>query len=337
MRKEIYIVIISALIVLSLAFLFSRDFSLTGNVIYSDVNESNQSFVEPINVTREMALEAINNSEIVINRMAENNFSIIYMNDTLIEANRAFQRAEYAEILRGNVNATRIQMAEARVSMALVDLSKTSYTDVINYTDKIIGREKQAFEIYDSITFLNKSIQKYSLQGINVSEAEGFWELASKSFYEDRYSEAENFILLSRESLDKIGSETSILVDLRRWLIGFIQRYWAIITLGLIVLSLIWKISYRRVKLKILKNRIIRIKTEEKVLVNLMKVAQEERFKENKISGLTYNVRMRKYKEKLENLKQELPVLEERLKEQRIENSILILLERFILSLAILE
>ena len=48
---------------------------------------------------------------------------------------------------------------------------------------------------------------------------------------------------------------------------------------------------------------------------DLTRTAQEERFNENKISGLIYNVRIRKYNEKLENLKQELPVLESRLKE----------------------
>ena len=44
-----------------------------------------------------------------------------------------------------------------------------------------------------------------------------------------------------------------------------------------------------------------------------MKKAQTERFKENKISGLVYNIRMEKYQEKLQKIKEELPVLENRL------------------------
>ena len=45
-----------------------------------------------------------------------------------------------------------------------------------------------------------------------------------------------------------------------------------------------------------------------------MRKAQLERFKENKISGLVYNIRMNKYQERLQEIKEELPVLEERLK-----------------------
>ena len=36
------------------------------------------------------------------------------------------------------------------------------------------------------------------------------------------------------------------------------------------------------------------MKTEEQVLNDLMKKTQTERFKENKISGLVYNIRMKK-------------------------------------------
>ena len=56
------------------------------------------------------------------------------------------------------------------------------------------------------------------------------------------------------------------------------------------------------------------MKTEEQVLNDLMKKTQEERFKENRISGLVYNIRMKKYEERLQEIKEELPVLEERLK-----------------------
>lgn len=56
------------------------------------------------------------------------------------------------------------------------------------------------------------------------------------------------------------------------------------------------------------------MKAEETALNDLIKKTQSERFKENKISGLVYNIRMKKYEEKLQEIKEELPVLEERLK-----------------------
>lgn len=60
--------------------------------------------------------------------------------------------------------------------------------------------------------------------------------------------------------------------------------------------------------------KIRKMNTEEKVLNNLMKKTQTEIFKDNKISGLVYNIRMKKYEERLQEIKEELPVLEERLK-----------------------
>lgn len=59
------------------------------------------------------------------------------------------------------------------------------------------------------------------------------------------------------------------------------------------------------------------MKSEEKALNQLLIHTQEQRYKENKISGLIYNVRMNKYRAKLEEIRQELPVLESKLKKKR--------------------
>lgn len=65
-----------------------------------------------------------------------------------------------------------------------------------------------------------------------------------------------------------------------------------------------------------MKNKIKKMKAEQKVLLSLMKKAQTERFKQNKISELVYNIRMKKYREKLDHIKEELPVLETRVRKE---------------------
>ena len=55
------------------------------------------------------------------------------------------------------------------------------------------------------------------------------------------------------------------------------------------------------------------MRVESNVLVELIKKAQTERFNENKISGLVYNTRVGKYKQKLEKIKEQLPVFEQKL------------------------
>ena len=53
-----------------------------------------------------------------------------------------------------------------------------------------------------------------------------------------------------------------------------------------------------------------------------MKGAQIERFKENKISNLVYNIRIKKFEEKLNAIKEELPVLEKRLSGKKLEKKV---------------
>ena len=55
------------------------------------------------------------------------------------------------------------------------------------------------------------------------------------------------------------------------------------------------------------------MKVERNVIDGLIKKIQEDRFRDNKISGLVYNIRLAKYNEKVNEINDQLPVLEERL------------------------
>lgn len=48
-----------------------------------------------------------------------------------------------------------------------------------------------------------------------------------------------------------------------------------------------------------------------------MKKAQTERYKTSKIPALVYNIRMKKYQERLNEIKETLPVLEARLRKEK--------------------
>jgi hypothetical protein len=72
--------------------------------------------------------------------------------------------------------------------------------------------------------------------------------------------------------------------------------------------------GYRRISLNRLRKRIRELAARKKVLRTLMKKNQIERFKENKVSDLLYNIKIKKYREKLNEIEQELPVLENKMK-----------------------
>ena len=63
--------------------------------------------------------------------------------------------------------------------------------------------------------------------------------------------------------------------------------------------------------------KIKKMKVEEDVLTDLIKKTQIERYKNNKISELVYNIRIKHYKQKLQEINQELPVLESRLRQEK--------------------
>jgi len=70
-----------------------------------------------------------------------------------------------------------------------------------------------------------------------------------------------------------------------------------------------------------LKKKIEKLKTEKGVLINLMKKAQIERFRENNIPGLVYNIRIEKYREKLNYVNETIPILENKLRRKKIKNN----------------
>ena len=57
------------------------------------------SFVSSLDISKQAALNEINSSKSIIQDMELHNLSTVFMNDLLIEAQNAYSRAYYAEIL----------------------------------------------------------------------------------------------------------------------------------------------------------------------------------------------------------------------------------------------
>lgn len=308
MKTQIFILFFSAAIVLAFSFAFFNGYSLTGNVIVG-ANDS----VAPLEVSRDVAVRAINDSSAIVVEMKNNNFSTTYMEDKIIEANLVLQQVDYAMVLR-NGNSSHLDVLAAEEALRLVSWKNLSYQDVLSITNEIHSRRDKAFEIYDSLSLLGTSLDRAQNKGVDNPEARTFFNSASEAFYQDRYSDAELLIKSARASIDTKSAEVSVLSGLRAATIGFFQKYWPYVLLAVAILVLISYILVKRIGRLILKKKVKKMKTELIVLDDLMKRAQVERFKENKISGLTYNIRMKKYQERMENIKQNLPVFEGKLR-----------------------
>ncbi len=77
----------------------------------------------------------------------------------------------------------------------------------------------------------------------------------------------------------------------------------------MLAISLLSRFVSKKISKIRLKKKIVLKETQLKVLGELVKKTQSERFKENKIPALVYNIRVKNYKDKIEDIKRELPVL----------------------------
>jgi len=326
MKEEFLIIVIASLIVLGFSSLIynygDQGYDLTGLAIHdASLNESinedlNETNITIITITEEDVLIAFNETKEIIEEMEENSFSSLYMKDSLIEAERVFEQAKNAEILR-NESAPKSEKEEALKALELIDWEEISYESVLTLLDEIKERRTRAFLIYDTLGATKISLQGYVERGVDVSNAQEFLSQAETAFYEDRYEEAEDLLDAVKEDLKLQILAFSTLRTIQRSIKTFFEKYWEkywyvmIVVLALISITIFF--IYRKITEELLKRKIKKMKHKKSVLTDLMKKAQEDRFKKKKIPSITYNIRMKKYEQKLNEIKEELPVLETKL------------------------
>jgi len=308
MKQQIFIIASSIFLILVIS-LFILNLSLTGFAIYN--NSSSRNITQENNltsITKEDALFAINESENIMNEMEANGFKVILLNDTLIKAKKIFYQVQYAAILRGEVNASAIEKTKATSALRLIDWKNMYYSDVLIYTEEIKAIEQKAFLVLDKLAVEENKINQ------STDAAKIILEQAKQAFLDERYNDAEKLLEDFRIQFEKDKANASLLAGLKNGAFNFFWRYWIQIIIFLVIVSFIGYYVYKIFEKRILQNKIKKMKIQEQVLNDLMKKAQTQRFKDNKISGLVYNIRFKKYQEKLQTIKEEMPVLEDNLK-----------------------
>lgn len=316
MKEHFLSAILSIFIVVAFSFFIysSSSGGMTGHIIedYVSANISNATFNQSTYTTLEEALLAIASSENIIMRMQNENFSIVFVNDTLIQAKKVLEQAIYADILR-NSSSSEENKTIANNALKLVNWQNVTFNYVILYTDLIAQRQKQAYSIKDSITLLENKAKQYSSQDINISTGLDIFYQAKQSFIEDRYQEAEDLITQADKSFEDSRAKSATLNTLIYGTKNFFQKYWPYVLMFLIFMVAVTYLVYGKIMAQIILKRIEKMKLEFKTITELMKQSQRDRFQTNKISGLVYNIRMAKYKARQEEIKETLPILQEKL------------------------
>jgi len=271
-------------------------------------------FVFAQNVSFNEVQSTLENSAKIINELSVQGFNVDYANDSYSEALLVFQQVNYAEVLRNNaIPETDSRKLQARAALRLVNWKNVSYSNVLYYADLISQYKTDSYELFDSINALNKKAIAYSLRGANVSVSEGLIVSANTSFYKGQFKESFVYIEQAKLQLESDFEQISTLNVMASNAKNFFYRYLYWIIFFVVLISLIAYFSAGYFRVKFLKSKIIKLEMEERVLNSLIIKTQNERYKENKISELVYNIRVRKYQSRLEEIKQDLPVLKKRL------------------------
>ncbi len=224
------------------------------------------SLVYAQNITREDAVNAIGLAEQDINEMQEDGFFMDYVNDTLIQAKQALERADFAETIRQN--ATGELAEQAKAALEGLDYEGFRYDVVLDYTHQISLRKKQAYELSDSFRALEMQVESYAEkikaqkdepgniitaffiaigdeeELVNISETEKILEEARKAFEKERYTEANEKLLEAQKDLEEKKKELATLNVMVRSGKSFIAKNWfGLLFMFLILGALAWFIT----------------------------------------------------------------------------------------------
>lgn len=266
------------------------------------------------NVTKYEALRELNSSEEIINYLNDNNFPSYYSTDVLEQAKIVFEQARYAEILRGEINASQKEISDARSVMRVVDWKNLTYADVLVYTDEIKSRQEKMFILFDRINA--QDIQLKSSKIVS-NETWNFLNEANKSFYLDRFNETESFLNQTKISFEQDLQQNSFTSVITSQVGNFFLRNLIYIISFLIVVGISIILFNKKYKNVMMKKKLLKLESEKLALKEMIKQTQDERFNQNKISGLVYNIRIKEYENRLDEINEEIPLLKRLLRKKQ--------------------
>lgn len=310
--------------------------ALTGHIILETDDEPDTyenligRNISSENITFEIALNALLQAEKDMDEMQEAGFGIVWVNDTLIEAKKYFAGEDYSgllgEIEKIGDNKSR-EKARELLSTAQEKIGvNVDYKKVLEKTKTINERKITAFEINDLIRASDLRLQEFKQQGLGTSEAEEILSDAVNEFKNERFESVESILSSVDSKLIDLSAETTIVKTIYRAgkenIASFVKEHYAPLLLLLGSLMAIAILLYNRIRIAILRHNIKDMKVEQIVLEDLMKKAQMDYYSKGDMTKQTFGIKMEKYKERLVEIKQKLPVaeslLEKRLKSKRV-------------------
>ncbi|MBU2560333.1 hypothetical protein KKA03_05510 [archaeon] len=238
--------------------------------------------------TAEDASNAISQAEKDVQEMQELGLGVAYVSDVLIEAQAALQSKEYARVLEK--------------------------------TDEIDKSKQHAYKIIDSLRALELKIEEIDRRGLDVAEAETLFDAASSSFQNEDYDRAEELIFQANGHLNRVEAEYTLLNArynaARDNTVSYINRHRQQILITAAALVFVGLVSHHRIRIIRTRRRLKDLELEKAVMANLIKKTQTDYFQKRAILRETYDARIKKYRERVLEIKETMPILQAKLGEK---------------------
>jgi hypothetical protein len=323
-KKEVYllctlllVISLSAIILLRPSVLSSIN-SFTGTVVLEETEiKSKFQYIPPKNITKKGALDALLQAEDDLEVMNNSNFTVYFIKDTLLKAKRAFIGDNYNYLIK-EIDETEDTTKKAYLEELLEEARKTpnyeierlDYSKVFELTQLIAFKKEQAYRILDTISILEKKEKEYSEDKLDTLQSIELIKEAKVSFKEERYDEAEAYLEEADIKLEKSSSEYQRLKALLELSKNFFVRNWWQTLLVIAVLSAITPPLIKIIRKRSAKKKLETLKLELQTINKLMKKAQEDCFRDKKITESTYKIREERYRTRTTEIKHTIPVLE---------------------------
>lgn len=296
--------IFSLVLVLTLSFLiYNSNPSLTGMAVLS---QSNSQISD--NFSKQEAINAIAESRSIIDELKNMSLSTVYLEDSLLQAKNIFNILGYVEILNSK-NSTKKQIADATAALSLTNWKQLSYSNIGIIANNIKDRRNQALLLLDQLSVENKKITQETSQ-----QTKDILTRANIAFKEERYNDTSKLIDNFISAYEKEQEQKTTFSALKEGSKNFIQKNWLSILIFILILIIMYYFLEKKIKKKMLRNKIEKMKSEKLILIELIKKTQRERFETKTLSGIVYNIRLKKYQDRLREIEQDLPVMEKFLK-----------------------
>jgi len=312
--------IIMAVLIMLFSVLFSSvSLAATSQEFNLEKNAADSGFIyyAPKEISRPDALNALLAADNNINDMKNNNLTVLYLNDLLVQARQDYigygasnlksDISKEKSIIKLNLLESMLEMATTNPLYGKTDLN---YSEVLMLSELIKFRKDQANNILDSLSLIKEKEIKYLESGADTSAAAEALKKAETAFNEERYDESEAAIRETDLKLEEAMTDFRRSRDIMILSKNFITRYWWQLSVLLAAIIISAPFMFKRIRIRAAKMKIKSLKAELEGIDDLLKNAQIDYLKKRTLTKETYEIMAEGYKRRSTEINHTLPVYE---------------------------